>query len=620
MSSCTFKKGGARNEIQNGHYQLYSHPAAVEIEEIDPDIKRIVIISTNDLYGHVEEQAEQMFSQIRNQSIPYFTGGAAYFSSYLKILRSKYPDEVLLLDSGNALQGTLLANSFNAEPILKVYEYFDYDALIFGNNDFSFSTDSSNQNKEKKLNIISQLKQRLKSTSLTFLVSNLYDISTAKTLDIPKAKENIIKEVNGIKVGLIGVTSKNLLARHPKEILTGLYIDELKKNIIQNAHVLRKRGAQVIVLLAHAQLRCGLKLMQEKNLSKYKVNFVPSDSNHCKNEDELSELLWSLPNKTVDAVIVGGEPNKIANFVNGIPVMQNFGFGKYFSRMELYFNKKKNRIIHEKTNIYQPTAICHNFFRDTQDCYSQDNSVDHDNIIGAQFLGVPIEKDTQLEKILSSYAQKIHKLSDKKITNLPENFTHSYDFNSPFASFVVDIITKNLKAQIGIVYSNTIKLGLERGILTYGQLFKALPFENNLMKVQIKGSELKELIKLSFETKPLLKAYFSGINIVIATKEGRDNELNHNEPWKKEKDILIFLEDGSGIEDEKYYELATIDYIGENIDFSLGKVLNRIHHKNKEMIEVNYRDLIANELEKQTSFESVIDKYNKTKRVIFQTH
>src|SRR5690606_1614358 len=93
LSGCTFRKGGARNEVASGHFQLYTHPTNTEVED-DKQFKRIVIVGTNDLYGHISTQFEPTLSQKANKEFEFPVGGLSYFSSYIKILREKYKNQV----------------------------------------------------------------------------------------------------------------------------------------------------------------------------------------------------------------------------------------------------------------------------------------------------------------------------------------------------------------------------------------------------------------------------------------------------------------------------------------------------------------------------------------------
>jgi 5'-nucleotidase len=613
LSSCTFKKGGARNEITKGHYQLYSNPEAIETQEHSE--KRIVIVGTNDWAGQILTTHGKMKSKVQNDIVDFEFGGADYFSSYLKVIRETYPNEVLLLDAGNSLQGTLLSNNFNADPVLKIFEYLNYDAMALGGSDFLFPIESKND-----FEILSQFETRFTKSKTHVLTTNLYNIANSSPIKSETMGPYLIKEINGIKVGLLGLTSKNILSRLPKELFTGIYIDDMAKSIVEYSHILRKKGAQVIVAMAHTDIRCGHKIAQEKRLPREKVNFLPRKKKVCETDSELYKVLKNIPQHTVDAIVAGGHHEKVANFINGTPVIQSFGNGTAFSMIHLFYNEQKKELNRHKTKVFQPTRVCHQFFKQSQDCYEKDDSVNHDMKITSHFLGKEIRKDIEVTKLIAPYQVKANKVAGKIIGNLPKDFHHEMHLNSPFAGFVVDTLKKKLRTDVALIYSDTIQYGLKKGSLTYGELFEALPYENNILKVKILGRDLKELVLMSINNHMNIQAYFSGVNIIIATKAEDENNLSREEPWKKKKEVLVFLDDGSTIKADQEYTMATINKIGEGPNSSLGKVLNNIHYKNKTIFPQNYRDMIANEMKTLKSFESVINKYQNNPRVIFQTH
>lgn len=99
-------------------------------------------------------------------------------------------------------------------------------------------------------------------------------------------------------------------------------------------------------------------------------------------------------------------------------------------------------------------------------------------------------------------------------------------------------------ADMGLVNVGGLRNSLAEGDITYGNIFEILPFENSLCILTMKGENVKELIR----------------NIINANGEGISNayiEIN------KEKTILDMKIGGEPIDDERLYEVATVDYLAE---------------------------------------------------------
>ncbi|MBL7663642.1 MAG: 5'-nucleotidase C-terminal domain-containing protein [Bacteriovoracaceae bacterium] len=611
FNSCTFRKGGARNEVAQGHFQLYSHPDYEETKTEETN-RRLVIVSTNDLYGHIIPENETVVSPDNQNQKNYPVGGMSYFSTYLKILRERYPNQVMLVDAGDFFQGTLLSNSLMGQPIVDVYEYLGYDAVNIGDNDFYFLNNTKNDDQNYFRNLV-------KKSKFPYLLSNLYEISSAKNINWENIKPFVIKEVNGIKVGIIGVMTKEILDKSIKEALTGLYIEDLNKAVIRHSHLAKRAGAQVVLLLAHSDILCGTQSALKKELPISKVNFSPNDAEACDSNSELTQMLKMIPPNTVDLVVSGNQLGKVANFIEGVPVAQNFGLGRYFSRIELVYDLKKQRVDQEKTIIYQPTKICHNFFSETEDCFTQDISVNHDLVTTAKFLGQDIYEDQNLKNLIEPFQQKVNKLANQKIKDLENDFPHTKNSLSPFGSFVAETIRKKLNAQISILNANAVQDGLTKGELTYGSLFQSLPHDNLIMRVKLFGRDLKSLIKLSITDDYHVSAYYSGIKISFTGANSQGDDALENETWKRSKNVNLTLEDGTLINDNQVYDVATVNYLGHTSKDSFGQILNNIHYSNKKLYDRNYRDIIAEEIKNNRLFENVIIRFNSAANTL-QNH
>ncbi|MDO8489184.1 MAG: hypothetical protein Q7S42_03630 [Candidatus Omnitrophota bacterium] len=168
-------------------------------------------------------------------------GGVSRRSSLIKKLRKKDP-QLLLLDCGNFTSGGLTdeyaqSTQLDMERSLvnfKAMEIMQYDAVAIGSDEFNFGKEFFLQNAKK--------------SKPAYLSANL---------DSDKVVPYIIKESNGVKVAIIGLTSPSA---HQKT--EGLKISE-PKNIAELVNRLRKEGAQIIALLSSLGEQKDLELISE---------------------------------------------------------------------------------------------------------------------------------------------------------------------------------------------------------------------------------------------------------------------------------------------------------------------------------------------------------------------
>ncbi|MBM3255258.1 MAG: hypothetical protein FJZ08_03060 [Candidatus Omnitrophica bacterium] len=174
-------------------------------------------------------------------------GGVARRAALVKQLRRENPN-LLLLDSGGFFAGGPMDEyTLNTEldiqrtrVNLKAMALMKYDAQAIGDEEFNFGAGF--------------LKEYLKDKGLTFLSCNI----VSKDNTISGIKPYIIKEVSGLKVGIIGLTP--MAARQKAQ---GFEFSEPAPAVAKAVADLKKQGAGLIVLLSHQGEADDLKLLKE---------------------------------------------------------------------------------------------------------------------------------------------------------------------------------------------------------------------------------------------------------------------------------------------------------------------------------------------------------------------
>ena len=157
-------------------------------------------------------------------------GGIARRATLLKQLKKDYPD-ALVLDSGSFFAGGLMdeytqdieLDKQRSMVNLKAMELMQYDAVTLGEDEFNFGREF--------------LQENINKTHLTFLSSNIQS---------DKVLPYLIKEVRGVKVGIVGVTNPSAAQK-----AGGLKFSEPKTAVAETVAILRKNGVNIIVLLSH---------------------------------------------------------------------------------------------------------------------------------------------------------------------------------------------------------------------------------------------------------------------------------------------------------------------------------------------------------------------------------
>jgi hypothetical protein len=378
LASCSFKKGQLENQILKGHSELYSEPEAPKINDLGEFEKRIIIASTNDIHGNYNPDSYKFRDDHNKNELQISIGYRNVMRNYFNILREQYGN-VILVDGGD-----IFGDSDKISETTEFYEENKYDAVTVGLRDFNLRVPA-------KINNTKLFQDFAKKSSVPLLLSNLYELKTARTVEWTGSRPYLMKEIDGMKVGIIGLVPDDIVKQTPVHNRVGLFVENMLQSTLKHARLLRSLGADIIVVLTHQGIDCSTEIAEKTGLPLSKVNFEPQKKENCNLKGDLGEYLERLPHNLVDVVIGGRNHQKIANFVNGILVMGSFPDGKSFNYAELVINSKTNKIVSDRTIVHQPVMFCHEFFKETNDCYFEDKTINHKNRVPAKFLGKQIE-------------------------------------------------------------------------------------------------------------------------------------------------------------------------------------------------------------------------------------
>ncbi len=511
-----FKK--ANNEMATGHFHLYSSPEKMRAEKLDSDISRLVFVATNDWAGNLEAQQVAAQDKFSPEKTLVSVGGIEAFARYLEILREKFRDQVLLVDTGNSLSGSLIARNTNGRAVVEAFAQLKYDAMGLASADFGAGPEL-----RSPISPTQWMPKLFEKSKTPVIISNLISLKKATPVEWGNSAPQLIKVVNGVKVGFISLLPDDLPKLLDASVLNGLYIEPGQLSFLRQLRSLRLKGAEVIVLIKHGGMSCGEGRARDKNLPIAKVNFDPRDPDVCDKSDPFISFMDGLPAGSVDLVLTGGGKAKVANFINNIPVLQAMGKGKAFSRIELFWNKKEKRLLSERTLIHQPTLICHRFFKATEDCYEGDPSIDHRSLIPATFLGETIFPDSLTSVLMNEWRES-------STEPLIENF-HSHKLGQEIA----DSLLATSTIDVAIIGTQGWSLMLPKGTLSYRDLYRQKAARDKIFKLTLSGFEFQSL-RAHLED----QAWFSSHSPIEELSEQESIEVGLNERlWLKlQKDLF----------------------------------------------------------------------------------
>ena len=246
----------------------------------------ITILHVNDLHGAMLARSES--SGLR--------GGVANLVGLIDRQRASAVGPVLLLDAGDAFQGTYVSNMNHGEAMVEIMNLAGVDAFALGNHEFDWGLDV--------------LHARIQQARFPFLAANLETESGA----LPDGVlPYTVLDADGIRVGVLGITYHDLATIVLRSALQGLRslppVETVKRYLPE-----LRRACDLIVVLSHL----GLERDRELARAAPEISVIVGGHSH-----------QALPRgeQIGDALIVQAGAN-----------------GYYLGELVLRFDRQRNRI------------------------------------------------------------------------------------------------------------------------------------------------------------------------------------------------------------------------------------------------------------------------------------
>jgi 2',3'-cyclic-nucleotide 2'-phosphodiesterase (5'-nucleotidase family) len=265
----------------------------------EPDKAELTILHTSDLHGAVLP-----FNDYANR--PSDRGSLAQVATMVGEIRTAAGHPVLLLDSGDTLQGSPLEQFVHVRwgepsPTIDAMNRMGYQAMAVGNHEFNFGLDV--------------LRRAEKQAVFPFLSANTLLAGT----DEPAFPPFVVIVAGPLKIGVLGLTTPNVPGWEKPENYAGLQFQPMDEAARRWVPVLRGReGCDLVVVLAHT----GFEVDPETG--------EPNGTAH----ENFAARLTAVPG--IDLLLTGHTHDDIPpHLVNGVIVSQPASRAQLLTRIDL---------------------------------------------------------------------------------------------------------------------------------------------------------------------------------------------------------------------------------------------------------------------------------------------
>lgn len=427
LASCTPRGGG-------------TGPATPETKQPTNAVV-LSILGSNDLHGEMDR-------------LPVFAG----YVGRMRELR-KSDGAVILVDAGDMFQGTLESNIGEGAGVIEVMNQLRYTVVALGNHDFDYGAlgDAPKSDADPQ----GALRARLAEAKFPLLSSNL-TLDRRAFPDWKNLERSILLDISGVKVGFVGGLTEETPSIVLSSCFAGLGVAPLAQSVATEARSLRKAGARVVILVAHAGGECQ-SFDDPKNLSS------------CDMNAEIVRAAQALPDGLVDVIIGGHTHQAMAHFVRKTAIANAWARGRAFSRVDVTVPPQADAPL--EVRIFPPRDLCeHN----TQPC------------VTGEYEGGPVYASSEVTRTITPWLERATQVKARALgPRVVSTLAPEHDRESALGNLMADLtLAVGNGADLALVNAGGLRSNLPAGDLTYGALYRVTPFDNRLALVRITAGDL----------------------------------------------------------------------------------------------------------------------------------
>jgi 5'-nucleotidase/UDP-sugar diphosphatase len=507
------------------------------------------IIHMNDIHSHLDE--EKMELSFNGEETQVVAGGYPRVAMKIKAIAgsSDYP---LLLNAGDALEGTLYYTLFGGDADAAMMNTVAWDAFVLGNHEF----DNGDQ----------QLADFLTEIDVPVIAANVLP----ETDDILHGKwaPYRIRMIDGEPVGIIGIVVKKATEASSRPSSKIAFADEIETTQ-KYVDLLASRGINKIILLSHYGYANDVDLAARVE----GVDLIIGGHSHT--------LMGDFSDLGLD-VDVPYPVRKTSKSGDPVCIAQAWAYAKIVGRLDVAFSKEG--IITSCSGT--PVLVIGDAFKrkDAKGRYREVNATERSKILEVIAKSDTVEivkKESRVEAVLDRYKVQVDQKKQDVIGYAKTDLRHiripGHDYlgnngsDLPLGSEIAPVVARAFFERIPlsdacILNAGAVRTNVNAGKITIDTVYTLLPFANTLFTLKMKGSEIAQVLEDALfyyhddggSTGSFPYAYGLRYDVDMTVPLNRRIK---NLQIKKRKNGAW-----SDISDDTLYTVVTIDYLASGKD------------------------------------------------------
>jgi 5'-nucleotidase len=392
-------------------------------------------------------------------------GGASYLAAHVKKLRAAQPN-TLVVSAGDIIGASpFISNLFRDEPAILVMNALGLDFNGVGNHEFDRGLAELVRLSKAGCSLDDcDAGTSFAGAKFQFLAANVQNDQTNMTVFAPYA----IKEIGGVKIGIIGLTLEGTPSVTVETAIRGLSFKDEIETVNALVPRLRSEGASAIIVLVH------------------QGGFQDATGTVDTCQGMTGEILPIAAglDPAVDVIVSAHTHVFYDCTMNGRLLTSASSFGRVLTKIDLTIDPTGKRVLSKSAK----------------------------NVVVSR----NITPDSDVESIIATYQSRSAPLANRVVGHIPADITKSTtgkpSCETPLGDVIADAqLAATRSAATGsaviafmnpggirtdLVYAASGAEG--NGVVTYGEAFAVQPFSNNLVTVTLTGAQIRTVLEQQF--------------------------------------------------------------------------------------------------------------------------
>ncbi|XP_055530646.1 apyrase-like [Wyeomyia smithii] len=435
---------------------MFSARLAAALDNMPPNgnvrgLIPLTLIHVNDFHARYEETTLQ--SKVCSQQVRVngnCIAGIARVQYTVKKLQNDYKElNSIHLNAGDNFQGTWWYNLLKWNVTAAFMKKLNPSVMVLGNHEFDDGVKG-----------LKPYLDELEKNNIQTLAANII-LNHDKEMSRSKLPKSTILTVNGQKIGVIGMSYYKTHEISNTGVVTFSSAIEAVKS---EAAELKKRGIKIVVVLSHSGLAEDTKIAREAGTD---IDVIVGGHSHTFLYSKESKMPYDEKND----VIEGSYPVIVENSENHqVLIVQAKAHRKYVGRFTLYFDQGGH------VKYWEGFPL---------------------------FVNGSVPQDPEVAKDMIRWRESVNKIGSTVVgrteVELVQHSCRQQECNLGLlvADAFADYYTNRTFKPVVVIQGGNIRIPIEKGDITHGDIFEVVPFGSTVDLIRLKGRHIWEAVENS---------------------------------------------------------------------------------------------------------------------------